>query len=132
MTTRNNKRLTQAEMQIMNTLWSLSEATVRQVQESLKSKKKPAYNTVLTMMRILRDKGIVASRRDGKTDIYHPLVTRKQIGRNYLDEMLQVFFSGSASALVSQLLESKKVDETELDEIRKMLENGGNEDEQTG
>lgn len=127
MTTRNNKRLTQAEMQIMNTLWSLSEATVRQVQENLKSKKKPAYNTVLTMMRILRDKGIVASRRDGKTDIYHPLVTRKQIGRNYLDEMLQVFFSGSASALVSQLLESKQVNEGEIAEIRKMLEDGEQE-----
>ena len=127
MTTRNNKRLTQAEMQIMNTLWSLSEATVRQVQENLKSKKKPAYNTVLTLMRILRDKGIVASHREGKTDIYHPLVTRKQVGRNYLDEMLQVFFSGSASALVSQLLESKEVDREELAEIRKMLENGDKE-----
>ena len=123
MTARNNKRLTRAEMQIMNTLWKLSEATVREVQENLKSSKRPAYNTVLTLMRILRDKGIVASRREGKTDIYHPLVSRKQFGRNYLDEMLQVFFSGSASALVSQLLESKKVNKEEIAEIREMLGN---------
>ena len=121
MPSKKHKRLTPLETQIMNALWKLSKASVREVQEQLKNEKAMAYNTVLTMMRILRDKGFVESQRKGRTDIYRPVLSRKQIGRSYLDEMLQTFFSGSASALVSQLLESKKMNPDEVTAIRELI-----------
>jgi BlaI family transcriptional regulator, penicillinase repressor len=119
MAKRTPKRLTPLEALIMDCVWDLSEATVRQVRERLKPTKPMAYNTVLTMMRILRDKGFLESRRDGRMDLYTPRVSRKQMGRRSLRELLDRFFEGSAAALVTQLLESTTTNPAEVRAIRK-------------
>jgi len=118
MTRRTAKRLTPLETLIMDAVWTLSEATVRDVQEHLKLVKPMAYNTVLTVMRILRDKGFLSSERDGRSDTYRPLVTREQMGRRSLHEVLDRFFAGSAEALVSQLLDSEDLSPEEIRAIR--------------
>jgi len=117
-----NKRLTPLETLIMNVLWDESPTAVKQVQERLKSIKPMAYSTVLTMMRILRDKGFLASRRQGKADLYRPLVTREDMGRRSLGEVIESFFSGSAEALVSQLLDNQSLSDEELKAIRAELD----------
>jgi predicted transcriptional regulator len=115
---RNTKRLTPLETLIMDAVWSLSEATVRDVREHLRPVKSMAYNTVLTVMRILRDKGFLSSEREGRSDVYRPLVTREQMGRRSLQEVLNRFFAGSAEALVSQLLDSEDLSPGEIRAIR--------------
>lgn len=113
------KGLTGLEAVIMDCVWDLSEATVRDVKERLDSAKPMAYNTVLTMMRILRDKGFLASRRDGRTDVYRPRVSRQQMGRRSLHDVIERFFAGSPAALVSQLLDSEDFTEKEIKDIRR-------------
>lgn len=121
------KRLTPLEALIMDAVWSLSQATVRQVQERLRPVKPMAYNTVLTVLRILRDKGFLASEREGRRDVYHPLVTREHMGRRSLRELLEQFFAGSATALVSQLLDSEDLSPGEIEAIRREVDKKLNE-----
>ena len=117
-----DKKLTPLETLIMNVLWDESPAVVRQVQERLKSAKPMAYSTVLTMMRILRDKGFLTSERQGKADLYRPIVTREDAGKRSLGEVVESFFSGSAEALVSQLLANQWLSDEELKSIRAELD----------
>ncbi|HUW81464.1 MAG TPA: BlaI/MecI/CopY family transcriptional regulator [Phycisphaerae bacterium] len=118
MSNKNGKRLTPAEALIMDAVWELSEATVREVQEHLAPVKAMAYNTVLTMMRILREKGFLVAERNGRVDVYRPVVTRQQAARWSLNELIDRFFAGSARALVSQVLDSGKLSPAEIKRIR--------------
>ena len=116
------KKLTPLETLIMNVLWDKSPAAVKQVQEQLTAIKPMAYNTVLTIMRILRDKGFVVSKREGRSDLYRPVVTREDMGRRSLGEVIDSFFSGSAEALVSQLLDGQSLSDEELTAVRAELD----------
>jgi len=117
-----DKKLTPLETLIMNALWDESPAAVKRVQERLNSIKPMAYSTVLTMIRILRDKGFLSSDRQGKADLYRPIVTREDAGRRSLGEVVESFFSGSAEALVSQLLANQSLNDEELKSIRAELD----------
>ena len=114
-------KLTELEAVIMDAVWELGEATVRDVQEHLQPVRPMARNTVLTMMGILRDKGFLTSTRDGRTDIYMSAVSREQVSGSLLRDVLNRFFSGSPHALVSQLLDSEEVDPEEIRAIRAEL-----------
>lgn len=116
------KRLTPLETLIMNVLWDQSPAPVKRVRERLEAVKPMAYSTVLTMMRILREKGFLSSERQGKADLYRPLVTREDMGRRSLSEVIESFFSGSAEALVSQVLNGQSLSAEELRAIRAKLD----------
>lgn len=122
MAERSPKRLTPLESLIMDAVWALGEATVRQVRKHLQPVKPMAYNTVLTMMRILRGKGFLTSRRDGRTDVYRPVVSREQMARRSLHEVLERFFAGSSRALVSQLIENEGLDADEIRAIRREVD----------
>ena len=113
--------LTPVETVIMDCLWQLGEATVRQVQETLEPARPMAYNSVLTMMRILRDKEYLRSRRSGRSDVYRPLVTREQVGSRTLNDVTQKFFEGSAKLVVSRLLAGKDIPRDELEAIRRQI-----------
>lgn len=116
------RRLTPLESLIMNCLWDRSRATVREVQEMLEPVKPMAYNTVLTMMRILREKGFLTSERQGRRDVYSPVVPREDVARHSLRDLLDRFFFGSATALVNQLLDSGEVDTEQIREIRQEVD----------
>lgn len=115
-------RLTPLEAVIMDCVWDLSEATVRQVQARLQPTKPLAYNTVLTMMGILRDKGFLRSRREGRADVYRSCVTREQVGRRSLRELCDRFYAGSARGLVSELLDSRRLSVDEIRAIRREVD----------
>jgi predicted transcriptional regulator len=106
----------------MDCVWDLSQATVRQVQDRLKARKPMAYNTVLTMMGILREKGFLCSRREGRADVYEPCLTREQVGRRSLRELCDRFFAGSARGLVSELLDSRRLSTDEIRAIRREVD----------
>ena len=121
-TERSLKRLTPLEGHIMDVLWEQAPTTVRQVQERLQPTKPMAYNTVLTVMRVLRDKGHLRSERQGRADVYRPTVSREQMGKRSLGEVMQLFFAGSAKNLVSKLLDSEEISEEEIAEIRREID----------
>jgi len=116
------RRLTPPETLVMDAVWALGEATVRQVHERLRPVRPLAYNTVLTEMRILRGKGFLRSERRGRLDVYTPRVSREQVGRRSLREVLQRFFAGSAAALVSHLIEAEDLDPEEVEAIRREVD----------
>ncbi len=119
---RDVRRLTPLEALVMQTVWDAGEVTVREVQERLYAVKPMAYNTVLTVMRILRDKGFLQSDRRGRADVYAPAVSREMMGRRSVREVLERFFSGSAAALVSQLIDSGNLSDAEIRRIRQEVD----------
>ena len=122
MTKTRPKRLTPLEALIMDSVWDMGETTVRQVRERLQPIKPMAYNTVQTMMGILRRKGFLHSKREGRKDVYRPRVRREQMARRSLNELLDRFFAGSAKGLVSQLIESEKLSTEEIKAIRRAVD----------
>ena len=117
--TPNDRRLTPLETLIMNALWEEFPAAVRQIQERLMRVKPMAYNTVLTMMRILREKGFLTSEREGRADLYRPAVARQDVAQRSLADVMSAFFAGSAQSLVSQLLDAGSLSDEDLAAIPK-------------
>jgi predicted transcriptional regulator len=116
------RKLTALESVVMDALWDVPCATVRQVHERLNPVRPMAYNTVLTVMRILRDKGYLESERDGRSDVYRPCVSREQVARRSLKELVDVFFAGSRERLVSHLISDRDVSDEELRAIRREVD----------
>jgi predicted transcriptional regulator len=120
---------TELEAVIMEAVWALSEATVKQVQEHLHQKRPMAYTTVLTMMQILRRKGFLTSTRRGRADVYRPKVTQAQMAQRSLRDLLGRFFAGSPAALVSQLLKTKDLTREEVEAIRREIDQCTSDDQ---
>jgi predicted transcriptional regulator len=116
--------LTEAEQRLMDALWKLGRATVSEISEALPQNPHLAYNTVLTTMRILEDKGYVrhSKSKEGRAFVYRAVVSRDQASRSAVRHLLGRFFGNSAEALVLNLLEDETLDEKERQRIRKLLE----------
>lgn len=116
--------LTEAELRLMEALWSKEEATVAEVAEALPPELGLAYNSVLTTMRILEEKGYVRHRKParGRAFIYRPRVERAEATRRAVRDLLRRFFGHSHEALVLNLLQDEQLDEGERRRIRALLE----------
>lgn len=117
-------QLTEAEQRLMEVLWEKGSATVGEVVEALPKKIDLAYNTVLTTLRILEDKGYVrhSKPKDERKFVFTPVVSREQASHSALRHLLHRFFGNSAEALVLNLLEDEKLSEGERKRIRELLE----------
>jgi predicted transcriptional regulator len=113
--------LTDAEHRIMNVLWDLSEATVGDVVERIQGPSRPAYNTVLTLLRILERKGYVRHEKQGRAFTYAPIVNRIEARRGALTHLLSRFFNGSREQLVMDLLGHDNVDAHQLAQVKTLL-----------
>ena len=101
--------LTRFELEIMEVLWRLEEASVREVCEALTERRRPAYTTVQTIVQRLEQKGAVKrTRKIGNALMFAPTVTRKSAYRRVVDEFLALF-GGTARPAVAHLLESGKL-----------------------
>ena len=115
--------LTNAEHRIMEVIWAKGSATVGEVVEALKGK--DAYTTILTLMRILKAKGYLSSRKEGRAHVFTPRVDRDTVARKAVHQLLTKFFSGSPSELVLTFLREDEFTPEELDELkRKIMETG--------
>ena len=114
--------LTEAELRIMNVLWERHSATVHEVLEALPSKPALAYNSVLTIIRILEKKGYVKHEKDKRAHVYLPLVDRKDATRFEVRHLVSRFFGNSNEQLVLNVLEETSIDAEELDRLRQLLE----------
>ncbi|HVS33666.1 MAG TPA: BlaI/MecI/CopY family transcriptional regulator [Thermoanaerobaculia bacterium] len=112
-------RLTRFELEIMELLWSLGETSVREIQETIPEKSRPAYTTVQTIVQRLEQKGAVhRTRKVGNALMFEAVVTRKSAYRRLIQEVLDLF-GGSAQPLVAHLLESGKLTLEDLKELEK-------------
>ena len=114
------QELTRSELEIMQILWSLGKGFVNDVL-AVMPEPKPAYNTVSTIIRILEKKGFVAHNSYGKSHEYYPLVDKDSYTGCFMNSVLNNFFDGSASRMVSFLSSNKSISLEEADEIMKML-----------
>lgn len=122
-------RPTDGELEILRVLWRQGPSTVREVHAILsRSKPGTGYTTVLKLMQIMADKGLVTRDESNKAHVYMAQLPEEQTQRAMVSDLLDRVFGGSASRLVMQALSSKKASAAELAEIRHMLdefENGG-------
>lgn len=114
------QELTRAELEIMQLFWVKGPSMVNDLLEAM-PEPKPAYNTVSTVVRILEKKGFVGHKAYGKTYEYYPIVSKEVYASRYMDTVLDNFFGGSVSRLVSFFSEHKSITVEETDEILKML-----------
>jgi predicted transcriptional regulator len=119
--------LTEAELRIMNVLWDKGPATVHKVLTALPAKPTPAYNSVLTIIRILEKKGYVKHIKDGRSFIYTPQVDRTNATRFEVRHLVSRFFGNSHELLVLNILEEKGIEEEELQRLRQLLEGSKSE-----
>jgi BlaI family transcriptional regulator, penicillinase repressor len=119
--------LTEAELRIMNVLWQKGSATVHEVLESLPPKPTLAYNSVLTIVRILEKKGYVKHVKDRRAHVYTPQIARDVATRSEVRRLVSRFFGDSHELLVLNILEDKSIDAAELDRLRQLLEEKADE-----
>lgn len=127
MARRRSPALTEGELRIMNVLWARERATVGEVVDAFDKANRPAYNTVLTMLRILERKGFATHEQAGRAYIYVPLIGREAARRRALSLLLNGFFDGSPELLVLNLLGRDEPDEDDLKRVRELIGQPGSE-----
>ncbi len=110
---------TDRELDVMSVLWDLESATVAEVREQLSDDL--AYTTVLTVLRILEQKGYVGHTGEGRAHRYRPLVKREAAGRSALRRLVDKVFDGSPELLLTQLVSDKNLSDEELRRLRRLL-----------
>lgn len=113
--------LTEAELRLMDVLWTKGACTVQQVSDALPKKPALAYNSILTTIRILEKKGYVEHSKDGRAHVYAPLVRRQEASRSEIRHLVNRFFESSETLLVLNVLEERGVDAAELQRLRELL-----------
>jgi BlaI family penicillinase repressor len=115
--------LTEAELRLMDVIWDKGSATVSEVADALPKDVGLAYNTVLTTLRILEDKGYLShtKRDDARAFVYRAVVGRNEARRSAVRYLVSRFFRNSPELLVLNLLEDEELDAKELSRIRKMV-----------
>lgn len=114
------KELTKAEEEVMQKLWQLKKAFVKEILEEF-SEPKPAYNTISTIVRILEKKGFVDFKAFGKSHQYYPIVSKEEYKTKISKNLIANYFEGSIEKMVSFFAQKEEIDVKELDEILKSL-----------
>ena len=112
---------TDSELEILSVLWERGPSTVRQILDSL-ANKKTGYTTVLKLLQIMTDKGLVLRDESQRSHVYRPSEKAEKTQRRLVGELLEKAFGGAADQMVMQALKAKKVSKDQLDEIKKMIE----------
>jgi predicted transcriptional regulator len=119
---RKSETLTEAELRLMDVLWLKGSATVQQVLDELPQKPALAYNSILTTIRILENKGYLKHVKDGRAHLYIPLVERREATRSEIRHLVSRFFKDSHELLVLNILEDQGVEAEELKRLRQLLQ----------
>ncbi|MEZ5490279.1 MAG: BlaI/MecI/CopY family transcriptional regulator [Gammaproteobacteria bacterium] len=117
-----SKTLTDGELRVMDVLWSLKSASVKEVTSVLQQQSRIAYSTVQTTLRILERKGYVSHTISGRTFIFQPIVEKDKASKEALKKVLNSFFNDSPHSLVANLLEDEELDEAEIRRLKELIE----------
>ncbi len=125
------RELTRAEEQIMQILWKLKKAFVKDIIKQMPDPK-PAYNTVSTIVRILEKKGFVGYEAFGKTHRYFPLISKKEYTRSYMKNFMKNYFSNSFKEMVSFFAREDNMSVSDLEELMKEVGKDLDDNKNTG
>jgi predicted transcriptional regulator len=112
---------TASELEILDILWEMHHATVGDVHKAISERRPTAYTTVLKLMQIMLEKGLVRRDEKGKAHIYRPAQSQQKTQSTLVSDLLDKAFRGSALKLVQHVLETKPASREELAEIRKLI-----------
>jgi predicted transcriptional regulator len=113
---------TDSELEILTVLWQQGECTVREVHASLSESREMGYTTVLKLMQIMAEKGLVRRDERQRAHVYEARLAQEQTQQQLLGDLMERAFNGSAMNLVMQALQSKRASSEELLQIRSLLE----------
>jgi len=113
--------LTDQELEIMKVVWDLNQATVRDVYEKLLEHRRIAYTTVMTMMKILEEKGHLTKNQEDRAYLYRPAQPKHQVLQGMVREFVNRVFNGSAEPLLMHLVEDDKISNEDLAEITRVV-----------
>jgi predicted transcriptional regulator len=116
-----SKTLTGQELEIMKVVWDLPTATVRDVYEALREHRKVAYTTVMTMMKILEQKGYLIRKQVDRAYVYRPAQPKKRVIQALVRDFVNRVFNGSAEPLLVHLIEDNRLTADEIEEIRRLV-----------
>lgn len=122
---REERLLTETELEMMSILWNVNEGTVHDVLEGLPKNRNLAYTSVSTILRILEKKGFLKSRKDGKAHIYKPSLKRADYEARTVRHVVQNVFQGEKIGLVRQLIGSSDLSLEEIEELKRLLNEKG-------
>lgn len=114
-------KLTDVELELMTILWRLGEGGVSDVIEQLPKNRDLAYTSVSTILRILEQKGVLKTRKEGRGHIYIPVLKKSDYESITVKHVVDRVFDGTPVALVKQLLESVKINEMEIQELKALI-----------
>jgi len=115
------KELTKAEEQVMQILWQLNEAIVKDILDKI-PEPKPAYNTVSTVVRVLEGKGFIDHKAYGNSHVYYALISEDKYKKFSLDKIMKNYFDDSYKSLVSFIADEKNLGLKELDELTALID----------
>jgi BlaI family penicillinase repressor len=116
-----HKNPTPAELEVLQIIWEHGPCSVREVMNLLSPKRSRAYTSIMSLMSVMADKGMLRQKADGKAFIYSAKVSRNKTQSRMLADLLNRAFDGSASALVTHLLRETVPGIEEMDEIRQAI-----------
>ncbi len=116
------QKLAKREEQIMQSLWKLEKAFIKEIIEEL-SDPKPHYNTTATIVKILEEKGFISHTAYGNSFQYYPLVSKDEYQKEVLGEVVNNYFDNSPLALVKFFAKEEKINTDELEEIIQLIKN---------
>jgi predicted transcriptional regulator len=116
-----DRLLTEVELEIMGILWRVEEGTVHDVISYLPPARKLAYTTVSTVLRILEQKKITSSRKEGRGHVYYPVLKKEDYEKVSLSHLMRRVFDGAPSSLVRTLLDAEGLSEAELERISHLI-----------
>ena len=115
-------RPTDAELAILRVLWDRGPSTVREVHDALSSTQESGYTTVLKLLQIMTDKGLVVRDESQRAHVYEPRLSEQRTQRQLLGDLMDRAFGGSSAKLVMQALSGRKATTEELHDIRRLLD----------
>ena len=115
-------KATEKELEILQIIWKKGAASVKDVHEALGGDDLNGYTTILKLMQIMHEKGLLTRQKSGKLHLYEAVPTLENTQQQILDKMIKTVFQGSATQLVMSALGNKKSSKEELKEIKKYLE----------
>ena len=118
-------RLGETELEVLDIVWELGTASVADVLEIIRKRRKVAYTTVMTVMRKLADKGYLDFKEEGRTYLYSPGIPAEQVRGRLLSDVVSSVFGGSRVAAVRTLVESESLSIEQIDELRALVNSLG-------
>lgn len=120
-------QLSEAQLSVMRALWRLGETPTARVVELVSKQRRLAYTTVATMLSRLEKRGLVASRQEGREKIYRTLVSEDEVRTAMVSGLVSRLFRGNPAALVSHLVRREEIGEDDLQRVRELLKDDGEE-----